>query len=252
MFGMLIATVLMFATPMANQKIVELLEDYHSGNEMNDVDGYMWALVAGMSLPLCASQFIEIWFVGGIGIVFSGLMQQAVMAGAHAARRSYASLTTLIFQQPALLTSSALSSLSEGEIINMMSVDCNTVLSVTLFIGFAGFGLITMALASALLVMELGVVSLPAIALLLLTSFANKWIGDKAQSHMSEKNKHSGERIVRLNEALQGMRSIKSYGQLHHHSLDVCTSISFICCICLCLCLHLSVSVCICLYLQCF
>jgi ABC-type multidrug transport system fused ATPase/permease subunit len=204
MFGMLFATVLMFATPMANQKIVELLEDYHSGNEMSDVDGYMWALIAG-----------------GIGIVFSGLMQQAVMAGAHAARRSYASLTTLIFEQPALLTSSALSSLSEGEIINMMSVDCNTVLSVTLFIGFAGFGLITMLVASTLLVMELGVVSLPAIALLLLTSFANKWIGDKAQSHMSEKNKRSGERIVRLNEALQGIRSLKSYGWEEHVSNKV-------------------------------
>merc|ERR1719331_403331 len=134
-----------------------------------------------------------------------------MMFGYHAARRAYAAFSGLVFEKPSLITASALATLEEGQVVNMMSVDCLTIAQVTTFLQFVNFGMFTIMLASTGILLELGVVGLPAIVLLILAAFANKKMGDHVQKIVLRKNNASDQRNVKLNEALQGMRAIKLY-----------------------------------------
>eukprot|EP00936_MAST-01D_sp_MAST-1D-sp1_P003049 g3049.t1 len=194
----------MFAGVYANRQVVEALSRSHAaastGEEASDAAGfdaghaYSWALFAGL-----------------IGLVFSNLTQNSIMCGKTAARRAYAAFCSLIFEKPSIITAGALASLQEGQVLNMMSTDCLSVTNVTMFLQWVSFSVAMIITSSILIVLELGAIALPAIALLIVCSFVNKRIGDKNKILMGQKNKASDERNVKLNETLQGMRTVKLY-----------------------------------------
>ena len=134
----------MFMGVYANRQIVEALARYHVAEAANsdaardaagfDADyAYSWAFFAGL-----------------IGLAFSNMTQNSIMAGKTAARRAYAAFCSLIFEKPSIITAGALASLQEGQVLNMMSTDCLSVTNVTMFLQWVSFS-VAMIIISAIL-----------------------------------------------------------------------------------------------------
>ena len=187
-----------FLQAIANRNVVIYLQHryYNSTTITRDeeVEGYTWSFLVPF-LTLCASLF----------------GQHSMMFGKFAARRAYAAFCTLLFEKPSKITTGALGALEEGTVLNMMSVDCLSVANITMFLQFASTAFIMIAASSAQILYELGVIGIPAIALLVVMSFVNKRIGDKAKVLTMKKNQISDKRNVKLNEAISGMRTVKLY-----------------------------------------
>ena len=110
----------MFVQPLANMKIVEVLQKHADGEPYDVNAAYLWACIGGA----------QVLFLAGFG-------QHSMMMGKFSARRAYAAYSRLVFEKPALVTSSALGVHEEGQILNMMSVDCLSIVNVTLFLQFS-------------------------------------------------------------------------------------------------------------------
>jgi len=187
-----LGTMMIFIQPYANKKIVEELEKEEP--EYDARVAYAWALSSGLLM----------FFSNTLG-------QHSTMQAKFAARRAYAALTLLTFVKPSLLTNASISKLEEGEILNMMSSDCTSVASVTVFLNFAVLSFFFIIIASIQIIDEIGFISLPAILILIAASYLNKRVGDRAKMLTIKKSQVSDKRSIKLNETLQGMRTVKLY-----------------------------------------
>jgi len=188
-----VASILLaFVQPYANMKIVEELAK--EDPEYDSRVAYGWAIGTGLLM------------------MFSTLLgQHSSMWGKFAARRAYAALALLTFIKPSVVTKDSITKVEEGEILNMMSSDCTSVASITVFLVFAFMSFIMIIIAAIQILLEIGVISLPAIFILIVASYVNKRVGDKAKTLTIEKSKVSDRRNIKLNETLQGMRTVKLY-----------------------------------------
>jgi ATP-binding cassette, subfamily C (CFTR/MRP), member 1 len=191
---MILGNALIYLGPLANQQLVKIMQLHAAGLPYNEWEGWLWATATGTS-----------------SLLFAYIVQNANANIKTASRRDYAAFAMLVFEKPSRVTASALSSLQEGEIVNMMAMDCQVIVNGTQMLFIALFGPPIVVVSSALILAQLGAVGLPAIVLLIGNSFLIDWIGKREKKLMALKTKASDERNVQLNEALQGMRTVKLY-----------------------------------------
>jgi ABC-type multidrug transport system fused ATPase/permease subunit len=126
-------------------------------------------------------------------------------------RNLWSGLTTVIFEKPALLSSAQRAMNSEGEVINLMSVDCQTVFEVSYFFALLSMTPFMIVIACVILVVLLGESFFVGFAILCVNTYIVDTIGKRIRTLQREKNAFSDERSLLLNESLQGIRTVKLY-----------------------------------------
>jgi len=119
------------------------------------------------------------------------------------------SLNAVVFRKLALITSKERSKYTEGQIINFSAVDCQTVLEVSLFLGFFVLVPVQIIVCTILLYLTLGPAFLLGLAILCVNMVAVDRVGDSVKKLQAAKNILADQRNIVLNEALQGIRTIK-------------------------------------------
>jgi len=151
--------------------------------------------------------------VGMVGcVVLSSIAQQhAWFATSTKAVHAWIALTSLIYHKPAHLTRGTLSQFTEGELINLMTVDCQAFLEVGQFLFFFAAMPWQLVISAAILFWLLGWVFVVGLAILAVNVVIVERLGDGIKRAQQAKNKLADERSVMLNESLQGVRTVKLY-----------------------------------------
>jgi len=151
---------------------------------------------------LAAAFFVFVTLAG----IFS---QKAQSNQLKIAMMASGSLNAVVFRKLALITSGQRGKYTEGQIINYSAVDCQAVLEVTLFLGFFAIVPIQIVVCVVLLYLALGPPFLLGFGILVFNVFAVERVGDNVKKLQVQKYKLADERNVFLNEAMQGIRTIK-------------------------------------------
>jgi len=160
-------------------------------------DGELWIGLTSIAGIVCC-------------VISSAIVQQhAWYASSKKAVHSWIALTSLIYSKPALLTRGSLSKYSEGELINLMTVDTQAFLEVGQFIFFFAAMPWQAVISSIILFVLLGWVFVIGLVILAVNVVIVERLGDWIKSAQARKNKHSDDRSIMLNESLQGVRTVK-------------------------------------------
>jgi ATP-binding cassette subfamily C (CFTR/MRP) protein 1 len=140
----------------------------------------------------------------------AGIMQQSSWhISSRAARQLWLALSGLIFEKPALLSSGNRGDLKEGDLVNLMSVDSTQVLNFMQFFAMFSTAPIYVFVPSVVLLVVLGWPFLAGFVVLLGSSFYADRIAKKVKHYQSLKLQAADKRISKLNEAFQGIRTVK-------------------------------------------
>jgi len=137
------------------------------------------------------------------------LAQIAWHVGCRCARGAYIAVSSLLYEKPSVITNTEMSNFSEGEIVNLMAIDCQTVFQVVvLFNLFAILPSIVLG-SVGLLFYALGWPVMVLFAVLLANTFFVDFLSKKVTKLQNKKNSLSDQRGIRMNESLQGIRTVK-------------------------------------------
>ncbi|KAK3708221.1 hypothetical protein RRG08_023630 [Elysia crispata] len=151
-----------------------------------------------------------------VSLLVFGLMKSILVAhsfyrGVQIGIHTKTALTAAIYKKALTITSWAKKKNTVGEIVNLMSVDCQRledVLAVYIFMASSPFQII---IGIALLYNTVGVSVLPAILLLLLLIPLNTWIANYQKELQDKVLRIKDGRIKMVNEILSGMKVLKLY-----------------------------------------
>ena len=117
----------------------------------------------------------------------------------------------LIYRKPSTLTREALSRFTEGELVSLMTADCQAYLEVGQFFFFFAAMPFQALLSASLLLWLLGAPFLIGLAVLVLNVVVVERLGNRIRDAQRAKSKHADARGVLVNESLQGARTVKLY-----------------------------------------
>ncbi|KAH9514953.1 Multidrug resistance-associated protein 1 [Bulinus truncatus] len=120
-------------------------------------------------------------------------------------------LVAAIYKKALTMNSESKKDSTAGEIVNLMSVDCQRVQDVMNFFFFAWTTPLQVVIAIAVLYSYIGVSVFAGLAVLLLTVPLNSYVAAKQQELQVENLKHKDARLRLTNEALCGMKVLKLY-----------------------------------------
>eukprot|EP00854_Cymbomonas_tetramitiformis_P027085 gene27085-33319_t len=141
-----------------------------------------------------------------IGCLF---LQHAMQNQACVSMMMSGALNGMIFRKPAKITSSERSKYTEGQLVNLSMVDCQTVLEVGLFLGFFLIVPLQVVLSVVFLYLLLGPPLLLGLGILIFNVFLVEREGNQVKVLQMEKNVLADKRNTVLNESLQGVRTVK-------------------------------------------
>ena len=147
-----------------------------------------------------------------VATVIAGIAQQncwrtSALRGCDA----WLALTSLIYSKPARLARADLSRFSEGQMVNLISADCQAVIEITPFIFFFAQLPYQLVLSVLLLSWQLGWVFVIGLAMLSLNVVLSDRIGNIIRDEQIRKMKLADGRTTVINEAVQGVRTVKLY-----------------------------------------
>jgi len=122
-------------------------------------------------------------------------------------------LMTAIFAKSLRLSSTAKGTSTSGELVNLMSNDCSRVFEAVMFVNSIWIAPIVIIVAMALLLREIGVSAVAAIALMMLIIPAQIVFGRYISNNRKRMLKFTDERVKWMSEILSGIRIVKLYGQ---------------------------------------
>ena len=170
-------------------------------------------IVLGVDGALSASTAYA-WVAG-----FSGLVVVTAYTGRYGwdystmgARCVSMAATGLMFEKRTRMTTTAFAPFSEGAAVNMMQTDCGALLEL---LNLAPLYLTAAVMAGALpvmLVLELGLFALPALALMVVDGYLVWRVADRLGELQKKKNGISDVRVSKLTETFDGMRTVKAQG----------------------------------------
>lgn len=154
---------------------------------------------------------------GGVSVVFISvftaiallLQQRAAFIGARAARQSWLALTGLIFEKPARLSSGARSDITEGELITLMSQDAQTLMHMLSFLPMLCTAPLFILVPTVVAPFVIGWPYFVGLLTFLLSSFLGHKISKMTMSSYLAKMAAANKRTMCLNEAFQGIRTVK-------------------------------------------
>ena len=152
--------------------------------------------------------------IGGIvacTLLCTVVQQHAWYVCAKAAFETWIALTSLIYRKPSTLTREALSRFTEGELVSLMTADCQAYLEVGQFFFFFAAMPFQALLSASLLLWLLGAPFLIGLAVLVLNVVVVERLGNRIRDAQRAKSKHADARGVLVNESLQGARTVKLY-----------------------------------------
>lgn len=107
------------------------------------------------------------------------------------------------------MTSSEMSGFSEGEIVNLMAIDAQTVFQVVMFFNLFAILPALVVGPTILLLTQLGWPVFVTIAILFINTFVVDYLSKIVSRWQKYKNELSDQRGIRMNESLQGIRTVK-------------------------------------------
>ena len=125
---------------------------------------------------------------------------------------AWIALTSLVFKKPATLSRYSLSQYTEGKLTNLISADALAFLEVSQFLFFWALVPCIFTFSLLSLVMLIGWPFLIGCCILMVNSWTISKIGEVIKNTQIQKNKLADLRVSRINEALQGARTVKLYG----------------------------------------
>lgn len=134
----------------------------------------------------------------------------AVFAGSmRAGMRARAALSSQIYRKTLRLSPSSLSSVSEGEIANLLVNDTQRVLDSYTYANFCWTGFFEIAVITALLTIDLGISALFAVAVLILLVPAQIFFSVSVSRARATVSVEADKRVQTMNELLSAIRIIK-------------------------------------------
>ncbi|XP_024216145.1 multidrug resistance-associated protein 1 [Halyomorpha halys] len=185
----LIEVLLVFVSP----ELLEYIINFVSSDEPM-WHGYFYAvmmLLIGIVLPLIRSYH-------NMTIMTVGL-------------RTRTALISTIYRKSLNLSNAARKETTMGEIVNLMSVDSQSLMHSLIFINYLFFGPIEIGLALFFLWQQLGPSVLASLAVMLVMIPVNSFIAKKSKVQQQEQMKIKDERVKMMNEVLSGMKVLKLY-----------------------------------------
>ena len=152
--------------------------------------------------------------IGGIvacTLLCTVVQQHAWYVCAKAAFETWIALTSLIYRKPSTLTREALSRFTEGELVSLMTADCQAYLEVGQFFFFFAAMPFQALLSASLLLWLLGAPFLIGLAVLVLNVVVVERLGNRIRDAQRAKSKHADARGLLVNESLRGARTVKLY-----------------------------------------
>ncbi|GFO05509.1 canalicular multispecific organic anion transporter 1, partial [Plakobranchus ocellatus] len=120
-------------------------------------------------------------------------------------------LIAAIYKKALTMNNEAKKESTAGEIVNLMSVDCQRIMEVMNFFFFAWTTPLQIIAAIAILYQYIGVSALAGLAVLLMTVPLNSYLAGRQQKLQLENLKLKDSRLRLTNEALAGMKVLKLY-----------------------------------------
>ena len=143
-------------------------------------------------------------------IVFGGVFtQRASHNQIKVALIANGALNSAVFRKPAAMTTKERAKYTEGQIINFSAVDGQAVLEVSMFLGFYALVPLQLVVCTVLLYLAIGNAFFLGFAILGVNVILVERVGNQVKKLQVAKNKLADQRNVVLNEALQGVRTIK-------------------------------------------
>ena len=118
-------------------------------------------------------------------------------------------MSAILFEKPSLMTNSEMSGYSEGEIVNLMALDTQTVFQVVMFFNLFAILPALVFGPAIILLTQLGWPVVVAIAVLFVNTFLVDYLSKVITRWQKYKNELSDKRGIRMNESLQGIRTVK-------------------------------------------
>lgn len=137
------------------------------------------------------------------------LQQRAAFIGARAARQSWLALTGLIFEKPARLSSGARSDITEGELITLMSQDAQSLMRMLGYFPMLCTAPLFILVPSIVAPFVIGWPYFVGLSMFLASSFLGHKISKMTMSSYMAKMAAANKRTMCLNEAFQGIRTVK-------------------------------------------
>ncbi|BFZ12050.1 hypothetical protein BsWGS_15089 [Bradybaena similaris] len=155
-------------------------------------------------------------YVLSLGLMLTGLMRSVLFT--HSMNRSAlmamhvkTTLVGAIYKKALTISSYAKRGSTVGEIVNLMSVDCQRLQEILTFYTFLWSTPIQCIFAIALLYNTIGISVLTGVALLVLLVPFNAWIANQQKQYQEENLVLKDARIKMVNEILNGMKVLKLY-----------------------------------------
>ncbi|CAL1527543.1 unnamed protein product [Lymnaea stagnalis] len=180
---------------------------------------YMGPSLLGVLIQLLQNpEKDRVWkaYIVSFGLVVCGMMKALLFA--HSMYRSSVigihmktTLVAAIYRKALTVSSSAKKGSTIGEIVNLMSVDCQRLQEIMTIFFFMWTTPLQILIAVVFLYLTIGPSVLTGVGLLLLMVPINTWIGSKQKLIQEAVLKIKDNRIKMVNEILNGMKVLKLY-----------------------------------------
>eukprot|EP00301_Raphidiophrys_heterophryoidea_P001087 c10543_g1_i1.p1 GENE.c10543_g1_i1~~c10543_g1_i1.p1 ORF type:complete len:1410 (-),score=317.84 c10543_g1_i1:416-4645(-) len=139
------------------------------------------------------------------------LMQYGFFSQSKAAVMAWGGLTTLVVEHPAKMTSAERGRFTEGEVLNLLSMDCQAVMDVLLFTAFFSVMPLQIVVSVAILLYMLGPSFLVGLGILIINVILSEKLASFIKKLQFRKSMVGDKRNMLLNESFQGIRTVKLY-----------------------------------------
>ncbi|XP_054164141.1 multidrug resistance-associated protein 1-like [Oppia nitens] len=150
-------------------------------------------------------------------IMFVALMIESILNNQYEyqnnllAMRIRATIISVIYNKTLKLSSCGRKSFTSGEIVNLMSVDCQRVIDFFLMVNFVWSAPLQITIVLILLWQQLGIATLAGLAFLVILLPFNSYMANIVRSFQSQQMKFKDQRVKLMSEILNGIKVLKLY-----------------------------------------
>eukprot|EP00931_Biecheleriopsis_adriatica_P089753 TRINITY_DN63837_c0_g1_i1.p1 TRINITY_DN63837_c0_g1~~TRINITY_DN63837_c0_g1_i1.p1 ORF type:complete len:1348 (-),score=274.07 TRINITY_DN63837_c0_g1_i1:64-3729(-) len=153
--------------------------------------------------------FLACGLIGLVSMIASILQQVSWHMCSRSARQVWLAASAMIFKKPAMLSSGARSDITDGELVNMMTVDAVAVLNFMQFFAIFATAPMFILVPSVVVFYLLGWPFIVGFVIFCLTSILCDLMARRVQKLQRFKLMFADKRNTRLNESFQGIRTVK-------------------------------------------